>query len=97
MLHKMFSIYDTKVEAYLQPIFLPTIAAAIRAVTDTVNDPNHHFNKHPEDYVLFDLGQFSDTDCTFQHHDAPKSLGVLIEFLSETPLPFEPPAQLKKA
>jgi hypothetical protein len=80
MRHKLFSIYDIKAEAYLQPFFLQTKGQAIRAITDCVNDPNHQFSRHPADYTLFELGEYEDSNANFHLHETPRSLGVLVEF-----------------
>ncbi|QXP08349.1 MAG: nonstructural protein [Arizlama microvirus] len=81
MIQKIFTVYDSKVEAYLQPFFLPSKGAALRAITDVANDPSHMFGKHPEDYVLFELGTFDDQDCKFDLYAAPISMGVVLEFV----------------
>ncbi len=97
MLHKIFSVYDSKVEAYLQPFFLNNNATAIRAITDCLSDSSHTFARHPQDYVLFDLGTFNDSSATWELLAAPNSLGVLIEYLPDS-APIElPPPKLKKA
>lgn len=56
----MFSIYDDKAKAYISPFFLPSVAVAIRAFGDAVNDPATAFYKHPADYTLFCIGSFDD-------------------------------------
>lgn len=60
MNHEIYSIYDEKAAAYLQPFMMQTTAAAIRAITDCVTDPEHTFAKHAEDYTLYHLGSFND-------------------------------------
>lgn len=84
MIHKIYSIYDSKAEAYLQPFFMIAKGSALRAITDLANDPSHAFCKHAEDYSLFELGSFDDGKAFFQLHDAPVSMGVLIEFKHES-------------
>lgn len=86
MIVKIFSIYDSKVEAYLRPFFEATAGSAIRAVSDEVNSRNEKsgFCKHPEDYVLFELGTYDDSNANFNVYSAPKSLGVLSEFVVST-------------
>lgn len=81
MIKKIFTIYDEKSEAYLQPFFLDTNGQAVRAITDCVNDPNHQFSKHTSDYTLFSLGTFDDS--TGQLENIKMSLGSLVEFKSE--------------
>jgi len=78
MVKKIFAIYDEKSEAYLQPFFLDTIGQAIRAVVDTLNDPDHNFARHPSDYTLFHLGEFDNADATLTVNKT--CLGNLVEF-----------------
>ncbi len=77
---KMFAVHDTKAAAYLQPWFQTTDALAIRNFADCINDKNHNFGRHPEDYNLFLIGEFNDQDAMLETH-APKSLGNGIEFI----------------
>ena len=83
MIHKIFTVYDSKVEAYLPPFYQQSKGAAIRAFTDTCNEAGHPFNKHPEDYTMFELGAFDDTGANFELHKTPISIGVAIEFINE--------------
>ncbi len=77
---KMYSVHDTKAAAYLQPWFQTKDALAIRNFADCVNDKNHNFGRHPEDYNLFQIGEFNDQNATIEPN-APKSLGNGIEFI----------------
>ncbi|QGH72128.1 MAG: DNA binding protein [Microviridae sp. ctjWc39] len=79
MLLKVFTIYDSKAEAYLQPFFLKNKGEAIRALTDIVAKPDHNFCKYPEDFTLFELGVFDDSTSRFELYDTPHSVCVLIE------------------
>jgi len=56
----MFSVYDKKAAAFLPPFFLPTTAMAQRVFKDCVQDAEHQFGKHPEDYSLYFCGAFDD-------------------------------------
>lgn len=62
----IFSVYDQKADAYINPFYLPTTAQAIRTFQDCVDDSNHQFGKHPEDYFLYELGTFENTDASFE-------------------------------
>jgi hypothetical protein len=57
---QIFAIKDTKVNAFMQPFFMRTEAEAIRAFATSTNDPSTNFNKHPEDYHLFQLGEYDE-------------------------------------
>lgn len=77
---KVFGIYDSKTEAYLQPFFAKTKGDALRSITSLVNDSQHNFSKFSADFTLFELGSFDDSNASFNLHHTPYSLGVFIEF-----------------
>lgn len=81
MIKSVFSVYDTKGEIYLNPFLMSTKGEALRGFSDLVNDPSTMFAKHPEDYVLFQLGTFDDSIGSYVSFNAPTSLGVAIEFV----------------
>ena len=82
MNHKMFVIYDQKANAYLQPWFLPKRAMAQRAFMDCVNDEQHNFGRHPEDYTLFQIGNYNDQNAEIESH-AKVALGTGLEYLKQ--------------
>lgn len=84
MLLKVFTIYDSKAEAYLQPFFMQSTGQALRAFEDSVNDPNHQFNKHAADFTLFELGTYDDQTAIFSTFQAKKSLTCGNEILGVT-------------
>lgn len=79
---KIFSVYDSKAGAYLQPFFFNHTGGALRAFSDLCSDVQHTFGKHPEDYTLFELGTYEDDKSSFDIYDTPRSLGVGIELIS---------------
>ena len=60
MIQKMFSVYDLKTKAFMQPWFSPEPGSAMRAFGDECNKANSPLAAHPEDYQLFELGSFDD-------------------------------------
>lgn len=81
MIHQIFSIYDSKAEAYFPPFFLPNKSMAIRQFGDMVTDDKYQTSKHPEDYTLFHLGQWNDNSSEHELHKSIKSLGNGVEFV----------------
>lgn len=79
---QMFTVYDEKAKAYLQPFFLTATGLAIRSFTETVNDPKSAIGRHPADYTLFHIGSFDDSSCTFEAR-TPQSLGNGLEFVED--------------
>lgn len=74
MRFKVFSVFDQKAQAYLPPFYLPNTAMAVRTFRDCVNTQGHAFQKNPEDYVLFTLGEFDDASGEFATLPAPALL-----------------------
>jgi uncharacterized protein len=79
MITHIFTVYDSKTEAYLPPFYAQSKGAALRSFMDAVGDPQHEFAKHAEDYTLFYLGTFDDQSAQFVPQKTPQSLGVAIE------------------
>lgn len=72
---KVFSVFDTKLAVFGNPWFDQRVESAIRAFTDAVNSPgdNNMWNKHPEDFSLYLLGEFDNDTGTFDL-DKPRNL-----------------------
>lgn len=71
----IFSVYDSKAEAYLPPFYAHNAAVARRTMEQAVTDPNHNFRRYAEDYTLFEVGQFDDSTGNFIDLQPKKSLG----------------------
>lgn len=81
MIQKIFTVYDSKVEAYMAPFFMVSSGQAIRSFVDTAADASSQLGKHPEDFTLFELGTYDDLSATFTLYSSPKSLGVALELI----------------
>lgn len=88
MILNIFTVYDSKAEAYLQPFFMKSKGEAVRAFTDIVNDGTSQFNKHPSDYTLFHVGAYDDGDSSFVILPTPVSLGLAIEYMKQGRMDF---------
>ncbi len=93
MIFKVFTVFDSKAEAYLPPFILPHDDMAKRIFSDCCNKDDHQFGAHPADYTLFRLGCWSDKTSGFDLENAPVNLGVGVEFVKgavvESQLPLE--------
>jgi hypothetical protein len=74
----IYTIFDSKAEAYLPPILLPNDGLFIRTLKNCMNDDNHDFSKHTADYTAFKLGTYCDKKAEFETH-APQLVGTLLE------------------
>lgn len=81
MIQQIFTVLDTKTEAFLPPFYALTVGAAIRSFGDTVKDPSHHFAIHPDDFVLYHLGAWDDADAVFDPLENYAKLGTARDFL----------------
>lgn len=92
---KLFTVYDSKAEAYLVPFYERTTGLAIRAFSSASNEKEHQFNRFPADYTLFELGEFDELTAEIKVLKTPTSLGLAINFLEQPELPGTPvPLQL---
>lgn len=58
--HSLFSVFDTKVGAYMTPFPMKTTAEAIRAFLNSCRDPNTQFHSNPEDFHLYLVAEFDE-------------------------------------
>lgn len=55
---KMFTVYDSKADAYLNPFTMRTTGEAIRGFMTTLNDETTEMAKYPADFTLFEIATF---------------------------------------
>lgn len=72
------SVKDRAADAYGRPMFVSSVGVAIRSFSDEVNrkDPENQLFNHPDDFDLYELGEFDDNTGLFALHDAPKLLSL---------------------
>lgn len=56
----IFTIFDSKAKAYMQPFFSKNKATALRELQSAVDNPEHGFHTHAEDYGLFHIGEYDE-------------------------------------
>ena len=60
MKHNMYTVRDSKAEAFFQPFFSPNEDTATRALAIEMAQPNSNLAANPQDYDLFHIGEFDD-------------------------------------
>lgn len=83
---KMFlvAIFDKRAREYSPPQSYVTLGVAERALTDAVNSPDSHLNKHPEDYSMHVIGEYeSTTGITTARPGGPEPLIDAIQLLND--------------
>lgn len=83
MILQVYSVFDSKVEAFMQPFFMASRGSAIRAFSDNVNDKSSMLSKHPGDFTLFEIAKWDDSNAKFEILPTPVSCGLAIEFISD--------------
>jgi len=81
----VYSVYDSKVGAYMTPFFMRSNGEALRAFIEIASDPQTSICKHPEDFTLFHIGSWDSSDASYDSELAPKSLGVALEYSAKNP------------
>ncbi len=71
---QIFAVFDKKAIAYAYPTFLNQKGQAIRSFENAVNDPQTQFNRNPEDFSLWHLGEFDDVTGVITPLPAPVHL-----------------------
>lgn len=80
---KMFTIYDSKVEAWLPPFCARSVGEALRSFEDAANEPKSNICRYPDCFTLFELGSFDDDKGHIELLEAKRSLGVAVEFKAD--------------
>lgn len=77
---KVFSVFDSKADAYILPFFCVNTAVAIRGFSLACKDETSQFCRHPGDFTLFEVGTWDETPGLFVPYEAKISLGTALEF-----------------
>lgn len=80
MKHKVFTTYDSKVGAYLQPFVMRSRGEAMRAFESICNDGKSQFCSHPADFTLFEIGSYDEDTGCLEPHEAKIALGLALDF-----------------
>lgn len=83
---KIYTIYDSKSEAYMKPMFLRSHGEAIRVFEAACQTSDHEFHRFPEDFTLFHLGEWDDSTALFQMNMTPIPLARSIEVVARQPV-----------
>ena len=91
MKYLVFAVYDRKAEAYGMPIFFAAKGQAVRAFDDQCNQAGSMMNLHPQDYTLYQIGEYTDSDGLMVPLTSPVGFGTGVDYLKQPPLPMEEP------
>lgn len=78
---KAYAVYDTKVKNYTRPLYHRNAAEAIRGFEAECNNPESQLNKFPQDFTLFEIGEWDDETAILTADIAHVSLGNALTFI----------------
>lgn len=78
-MNKMFTVYDSKAKAYLQPFHARQAGEAMRMFAKAANDVKHDFHKYGADYTLFEIGTWDEAKGQVEMHPGKINLGTGLE------------------
>ncbi len=94
---EIYSVYDSKAEAYLPPFFLANDGMATRIFESCANDSKHQFGAFPADYTLFRIGSFQDETAIITTSKTHTNLGIAIQFVNAPEIGVPHQTELKLA
>lgn len=68
---KVLAVWDSALQAYARPIFVPQVGVATRSFADEVNRKaaDNQMHNHPDDFELHILGLFNEETGVFSGED----------------------------
>lgn len=79
-MYQIFSIYDSKAEAYLQPFFALSRGIAIRMIMKATADSESDFYRFAADYTLFHIGAWDPQKGTIEMLDSFINVDNLLKY-----------------
>lgn len=77
MKHYVIAVRDIVADVYNTPMFVHNIGGAIRGFGDAcTQEGKENIQLHPEDFELYELGEYDDGTATFTLHAKPKQIAV---------------------
>lgn len=83
MILKAFTIRDSKGEVFNTPFFQKTHGEAERSFKQLINDGQSMPNKYPEDFDLYYVGEYDDSEGIFKALDTPQHVAKAINYVEQ--------------
>lgn len=82
---KVFAIRDVKADGYSALHVAPSVGVSVRNFSDVVNNRESSMNRYPEDFQLYELGEWDQTSGLIVCHSVPKYIMSATECKTRTP------------
>lgn len=87
---KVYLIYDSKVEDWSPPMVNKSVGEATRDLADIIADRKGKLGAHPEDFTLFEIGEYDNAKGQLHLYEAKKMICLLLDLRpKETQLPLQ--------
>lgn len=83
MILKVYSVYDEKAGIFAQPFFMPNKGTALRAMSGVFKNTEHEFSKFPQDYTIYELGDYDDNSGRINSYDKPEHVCRISELKTD--------------
>lgn len=93
----VFAIYDSQVCAYLNPFVTSHPSLAKRSFQAVATDPRSQIYNHPQDFTLFEVGEWDDETGLVRAYDRHINHGLATIYKSRGHNGQEPPEQVGDA
>lgn len=67
----LYSVYDSKAEFFQNPIAAQREGDIVRKFGDLCRNPDTEYGAHPEDYALFRVGDFDESNAEIHGNKTP--------------------------
>ena len=80
----LFAVFDVKMKMFMAPFVGRNVDSALRQFSDVCSREGP-FQKHPEDYVLYEIGTFG-IESGIVFSITPHVVGKALDFISTAPV-----------
>jgi hypothetical protein len=89
-MQKIYNVYDMKIKVWGKPNFaFRNTAEALRSFEIAINEAGTQFNRHPEDYAMYEIGTFDDETGIITMLDPKISLGTASDYVKPLASPLQ--------
>lgn len=82
-LQKIFVFKDDKSNSYGPPMVMPTKGIFIREVQDQLKQGQAVWAKHPQDFTIFEIGEYDPSTGTVHNYEAKSAIGLVDDFKTQ--------------
>lgn len=75
-----YTIYDEKAETFGHPFFVSIQGIAERHLSDWAQNPDSMIGRHPEDFTLYQIGTWNDSEAKLESLGTPKFIAKATEY-----------------